>query len=126
MKKILIADDNVPLATVLKAKLEEAGYEVFTAFNGNEALQMADEKRLDLIILDIAFPDMDGYEVCAKLKLRKKTNKVPILMCTGKSMIGDVEKGFQLGIAGYIIKPFDLQRVKEKVTGVLNDGEKKE
>ena len=72
MKKILIADDNVPLATVLKAKLEEAGYKVFTAFSGNEALQMAEKKGLDLIILDIVFQDMDGYEVCAKLKLRKR------------------------------------------------------
>jgi len=126
MKKILIADDNVPLATVLKAKLEEAGYKVFTAFSGDEALRLADEKRPDLIILDIVFPDMDGYEVCAKLKLRKKTSEVPVLMCTGKDMLGDVEKGFQLGIAGYVIKPFDLQRVKKKVTDILNDGEKKE
>ncbi len=65
------------------------------------------------------FPDMDGFEVCAKLKMDDSTKFIPIVMCSGKDKMGDVELGFKLGIAGYIIKPFDLERVKKKIIDIL-------
>ncbi|MBN1385198.1 MAG: response regulator [Elusimicrobia bacterium] len=119
MAKILVADDEVSLVMILKDELEEMGHKIFTAHSGAEALRIAGKKKPDLIILDISLPDMDGFDICGKLKLDNKTESIPILMCTGKDMVGDVEKGFKLGIAGYVIKPIDLERIKVKINNIL-------
>src|SRR3989339_212586 len=119
-KKILIADDDAALVELLKVGLENAGYEVSYAFNGTDAMEMAiREKTPDLIIIDVVMPRMDGFELCELLHSNEVTRNVPKLMCTAEGSLGDIDKGLSVGAVGYIVKPFDIEKVKEKIKYIL-------
>lgn len=118
-KRILVVDDEVQLVEMVKIRLESAGYDVISAYDGQEALERAKRDKPDLIILDLMLPKMDGYKVCGLLKSDSRYAKIPIIMFTARAREEDEALGRELGAEGYIIKPFDpkllLAKIKELV-----------
>ena len=104
-KKILIADDEQQLALAVKIRLQSKGYQVVTATDGRAALELAEQEKPDLVILDVLMPVMDGYSCLREINRRFGRAKVPILILTARDRMKDL---FELeGIEDYIIKPFD-------------------
>jgi len=118
MKQILIVDDTPDNLDALRGILSP-GYDVKVSISGEQALKVAQEQLPDLIMLDIVMPDMDGYEVCEKLKADSQTRKIPVIFITSKTDIEDETRGLSLGAVDYIHKPFSapiiLARVEAQV-----------
>ena len=111
---ILIVDDTPENIDILVDLLEDFDKQI--AINGADALETAwEDKAPDLILLDIMMPDMDGYEVCKRLRANKKTKDVPVIFLTAKTQKDDIVKGFEVGGQDYITKPFDARELMERV-----------
>jgi DNA-binding response OmpR family regulator len=122
MKKILIIEDEQDLIKGLKLNLSDEGFEVDWAANGVEGLRKAVEETPDLIILDIMLPEMDGLEVCRKL--RQKNIDIPIIMLTAKG--GEIDKvvGLEIGADDYMTKPFSIRELLARIKARLRHSEK--
>lgn len=114
--KLLIVDDERLLVKGLKFNFEQDGYEVETAGDGEEAVRIARTKDIDLIILDLMLPKMDGLEVCQKVR---ETSSVPIIMLTAKSEDMDKIMGLEYGADDYLTKPFNILELKARVKAIL-------
>ena len=104
--KILIVDDipiNIQMAMNI---LKDEGYKMYYAKSGEMALKLIDENDIDLILLDIMMPEMNGFEVCLKLKSNDKTKNIPIIFLSGKDSSTDIEKAYEVGGIDYVVKPF--------------------
>ena len=123
--KILVVDDERLLVKGIKFNIENDGYEVITGSDGIEAVQKASEERIDLIILDLMMPRMDGLEACRKIR---EFSQVPIIMLTAKADDMDKLMGFEHGADDYITKPFNVLELKARVRALLrrSGGGKKE
>jgi signal transduction histidine kinase len=110
---ILVVDDTPENISIIGEYLSP--YQVKVATSGVKALHIAETTELDLILLDIKMPDMDGYEVCRKLKENPKTNEIPVIFLTVMSETPDIVKGFSLGAVDYITKPFQIEEVKSRI-----------
>jgi diguanylate cyclase (GGDEF)-like protein len=108
---ILVVDDELAILNLLKDILEDKGYEVSTAQSGKEALEKLKKKIPHLIILDILMPEMDGYEVCRRIRKNAILKHLPIIMLTAKSNIEDEIEGWRVGIDEYIVKPFNPEEL---------------
>lgn len=117
---ILVVDDTPDNLRVLSASLSEKGYQVRCAKNGSMALITATKEPPDLILLDIKMPDMDGYEVCQKLKANEKTCDIPIIFLSALDDVFDKVKAFSVGGVDYITKPFQVEEVKLRVKHQLD------
>lgn len=104
MKKILLIEDEKGIANIERDYLELEGFEVSIEYNGRSGLQRAENENFDLIVLDLMLPDIDGYEICRRLR---KTKDIPILMVTARIEKIDKLRGLGLGADDYITKPFD-------------------
>ena len=117
MKKILVVDDEKPISDIVKFSLSKEGFEVVTAFDGEEGLAVFAEENPDLVILDLMLPKIEGLEVCREIR---KTSNVPIIMVTAKDSEIDKVLGLELGADDYVTKPFSnrelIARVKAKIT----------
>lgn len=116
-KRILIVDDEPSIVTLLKYNLEQAGFTVITAQDGEEGLQLAVEQTPELIVLDLMLPKLDGLEVCKQLR-QLKVN-VPILMLTAKDDEFDKVLGLELGADDYLTKPFSPREVVARIKAIL-------
>jgi len=116
---ILIVDDTPENLRVLGELLEADGHEVRVATNGVQGLEIARSSAVDLVLLDIMMPGMDGYEVCKKLKRDQKTKELPIIFLTALDSADDEAKGLKLGAVDYITKPFKLELVRTRVENQL-------
>lgn len=112
MSKILVIEDEKPISDIIKFNLEKEGFEVITAFDGVEGLSLARSIDVDLILLDIMLPGMDGFEVCKKV--REKSN-VPIIMATAKAEEVDKVLGLEFGADDYITKPFSVRELTARI-----------
>ncbi|EHQ89897.1 response regulator transcription factor [Desulfosporosinus youngiae] len=117
MVNILIVDDNDSIRKLLKMYLLRDGYNVFAAADGLEALDVLDKEHIDLIILDIMMPNMDGYSLAKEL--RGLNFNLPILMITAKETIEDKKKGFSVGSDDYMVKPIDFDEMLLRVSALL-------
>ena len=118
MKKentILIVDDNKENLEVLFSTLEDLDVKLLIAKDGNQALKIASTAKPDIILLDIMMPEMDGYEVCSKLKKDKELRDISILFISALNQVGDIIKGLDLGAHDYISKPFNPSEVISRV-----------
>ncbi len=115
--RLLIIEDERPMRAALADALEAEGYRVLTAADGEEGLARALTDKPDLILLDLMMPRLDGYAVCAELRLR--ANPVPILILTAKGQIEDRVKGLDLGADDYLVKPFSTEELLARVRAVL-------
>ncbi|MDD5409466.1 MAG: response regulator [Candidatus Omnitrophica bacterium] len=118
-KKILTVDDEVDFLKILKLRLEANGYEVITAFDGEEALEKIKSQSPDLVILDIMLPKLNGEEVCRDIRKDPVLNKIPIIMLTGKCTDVDRIVGRVIGADVYITKPFDFKELSSAIKKVL-------
>src|SRR5690625_314397 len=114
--KILIVEDEKPIADILKFNLEKEGYEVICAHNGDDAIELAADENPDLILLDLMLPGKDGYEVCREIR---KTQNMPIIMVTAKDSEIDKVLGLELGADDYVTKPFSNRELLARVKANL-------
>lgn len=114
--KILIVDDDSNICDLIELYLQKEGYKVYKAYNGMEAIKIFKEKTIDVIVLDIMMPQMDGYET---LKEIRKTSGVPVLMLTAKGETFDRVLGLELGADDYIVKPFEPKELVARIRAVL-------
>ena len=119
MKKILVVDDEKPISDIVKFNLTKEGYEVFTAYDGEEALEKVEEVNPDLIILDLMLPKKDGLEVAREVR---KTHEMPIIMVTAKDSEIDKVLGLELGADDYVTKPFSNRELVARVKANLRRG----
>mgnify|MGYP001947492273 CR=1 FL=1 len=111
-KKILVVDDEKPIADILQFNLSKEGYEVHCAYDGEEALEMVEAIQPDLILLDIMLPNKDGMEVCKEVR---KKHEMPIIMLTAKDSEIDKVLGLELGADDYVTKPFSTRELLARV-----------
>ena len=114
---LLVVDDEENLRTMLSAALRHHGFEITVASNGREALAAVDETKPDLVILDVMMPDLDGFEVCRRL--RADDNHTPVLFLTARDSTEDKVRGLTLGGDDYLEKPFSLDELVARATAVL-------
>ncbi|MBI2190812.1 MAG: response regulator [Planctomycetes bacterium] len=119
-KKILIIDDEPIIVRTLQDRLKFTGYEVFTAADGEEGLQKAVQQKPDLVLLDIMMPKLDGHQVLERMRQMEDTREIPVIMLTARSQMEDVIKATSGGSADYVVKPFDLVALLEKIDKVLS------
>lgn len=120
VKHILIAEDEEAYSRVLKYKLEDEGFTVSTAINGVEALKGAQNKKPDLLLLDLIMPVMDGFEVLEKWSKDAVLKKIPVIVLSNLGQEEDIKRTTALGAKDYFIKTdMELVKVVEKVRGVL-------
>ena len=118
--QILIVEDDLDLAEMVSAYFRVQNYEVLTAAWGEEAVKMTADNHVDLVVLDIRLPDIDGYEVCRQLRQQRKTQDTPIIFLTEKRDRVDKLQGLELGVIDYITKPFDIQELRLRVRNAIN------
>lgn len=124
-KKILIVDDAKDIVEVLTYNLDKEGYDVTFAFDGIEAIRKAN-KDIDLIILDVMMPKLDGIETCKKLKQNPETRDIPIIFLTAKNTEIDEVLGLEIGADDYLIKPVSIRRLLARVKTILRRNEQTE
>ena len=126
-RKVLVVDDEKLIVKGIRFSLEQDGMEVDCAYDGEEALEKAKEKKYDIILLDLMLPKMDGFEVCQQIR---EFSNVPIVMLTAKGEDMDKILGLEYGADDYITKPFNILEVKARIKAIIrragSDREEKE
>ncbi|MEK7312443.1 MAG: response regulator [Chloroflexota bacterium] len=118
-QSILIVEDDLDLAEMLNAYFRVQGYDVLTAAWGEDAVRISQENTPDIVLLDIRLPDMDGYEVCRRMRTQRRTENLPIIFLTERRDRIDKLQGLELGVVDYITKPFDIQELRLRVRNAL-------
>jgi diguanylate cyclase (GGDEF)-like protein len=113
--KVLIIDDNKLIRQLATTLLSKKNYNVLTAENGEQGIELAQSFKPEVILLDVMMPEVDGYEVCKRLKSNDKTKNIPIIMVTSMTESIDKIKGLELGAADYVTKPFDHGELQARV-----------
>jgi two-component system alkaline phosphatase synthesis response regulator PhoP len=117
--RVLIAEDERDVAELIRYTLAREGFEVMVAANGADALRQAQETRPDLMLLDLMLPQVNGWELCRRLKQDPATRSVPVIMLTARSEEGDKVLGFELGADDYVTKPFSTRELVARVRAVV-------
>ena len=117
--RILVADDEPHIRQILRFTLERAGYQVFTAADGEEALVRANEIKPSLVLLDVMMPKIDGYEVCRKMRQDFSLNQIPVIMLSARGDQRDRVAGLEGGANDYLVKPYSNEELLLRVKNVL-------
>jgi CheY-like chemotaxis protein len=117
--RVLIADDNQPNRELLEAYLDDEGYEIVMAHDGEHTMELVAEQHPDIILLDIMMPRLSGYEVCEQLKANPETRKIPVLMVTALNEMGDIEKAIEKGCDDFLKKPVNRLELQTRVRSLL-------
>ena len=119
MAKILIAEDERDIRDLVAFTLRFAGYEVFTAANGEEAVELAPNVNPDLILMDVRMPRMTGYEACRIMKLNPDLKDIPIVFLSAKGQETEIQQGLDAGAEEYLLKPFAPDQLTSHVKNIL-------
>lgn len=119
MERILIVDDQDGIRTLLKEVLRKEGYEVLEANNGEKAIQLLETEAIDLLLLDMKMPDKDGIDILLERKRRKLSEHTIVILITAYEEVGEVEEAKKLGAVSCILKPFDIDQLKETLRTYL-------
>lgn len=119
MKNILIVDDEPHIVELIKFNLQKEGYNTFEAENGNDALDIIKNNKIDMVILDIMMSDKDGYEVLKEIRFNKTTKNLPVILLSAKSEEIDRILGLELGADDYISKPFSVKELVARVKALF-------
>ena len=122
--KVLVVEDDRSLAEVLQYNLEQNGYEVYCAHDGQDGLNQARLQLPEIIVLDVMIPVLDGLEVCKTLRANPSTNDIPIVMLTAKSEETDQLVGFSVGADDYVVKPFSVKILLQRIKTILRRQER--
>jgi CheY-like chemotaxis protein len=120
-KAILVADDDPDILSIVSMSLETQGYTVYKATNGREAVDLARQHHPDLVLMDMMMPIVSGYEAVTELKADETTRDITIVGLSAKAMATDMERATDVGIDGYITKPFRIAQVLTVVASYLQD-----
>jgi DNA-binding response OmpR family regulator len=115
MATVLLVDDDQDLVQALSFSLTQSGFSVITAKNGAEAITTACNLRPEVILLDIMMPNLDGLSACRGIKAMEQTDGIPIIMLTAKGDVATIKAAFEAGANDYVVKPFDMNKVLEKI-----------
>lgn len=121
--RILVVEDDADVSNMLQLYFKSQGYEVFVAPRGHIALDLTRQKLPNVIVLDIMLPDIDGYEVCRRLRANLRTSHIPIIFLTQMDDRSDKIRGLELGADDYITKPFDVQELRLRVRNTIKSAE---
>lgn len=124
--KILIVEDEADFRDMLKEVLEQAGYRVAAAGNGADGLALYRETAPDAVILDVHLPDMSGFEICRKIRRAGPRPETPILICTVRSEVAGVAEGLDSGATDYVLKPFQVCDLIERLHRALHPRDDRE
>ncbi len=119
MAKILVAEDERDIRDLVAFTLRFAGYEVFTAANGEEAVQMAPNVSPDLVLMDVRMPRMTGYEACKIMKLNPDLRDIPVVFLSAKGQESEIQQGLDVGAEEYLLKPFAPDQLTSHVKSIL-------
>ena len=119
--KILVAEDEKDIRELVSITMRLAGYEVWTANDGQEALTLAREVLPDLILMDVRMPRMTGYEACRVLKKEEPTQHIPIVFLSAKGQEAEIKQGMELGAVDYILKPFETGDLPKRMAEILRE-----
>ena len=117
---VLLVDDSIPLHKLVCAQLEAEQVEIHSAYDGEAGLSAAVSLRPTLILLDVDMPELDGFEVCRRLKSNPTTAAIPVIFLTANSLVGDKVRGFDTGGADYVTKPFKPEELRARVRAALH------
>jgi len=121
-KKVLIADDEPNIVAALEFLLQQSGFEVHVARNGDEAFKLVESCLPDLVLLDVMMPIKSGYEVCARIRERADWRHIKVVMLSAKGREAEVNKGLAMGADLYVTKPFSTRELMAKINGLLEPG----
>lgn len=121
-KRVLVVDDEPNIVLSLEFLMKKAGFEVEVARNGREALAALDREPPDLLLLDVMMPEIDGFEVCERIRSRPEWRKTKIVMLTARGRESERERGLALGADAYVTKPFSTRELVERVKAMLDEG----
>lgn len=121
---ILIVEDDADISEMIDYNLKKEGFKTRIASDGNEALVILQSHNFDLVLLDLMLPEIDGLEICKKLRADKKTKRLPIIMLTAKSQEADKVIGLELGADDYVTKPFSPREIIARIKAVLRRTQK--
>ena len=119
MAKILIAEDERDIRDLVAFTLRFAGYEVFAAANGEEAVEMAPKVSPDLILMDVRMPRMTGYEACKVMKANPDLKDIPVVFLTARGQETEIQQGLDAGAEEYLLKPFAPDQLTDRVKVIL-------
>jgi len=117
---ILVMEDNEDINLLTKATLSFKGYNVLTSFNGEDGLKLLDSNDVDLVLLDVMMPDMDGYQVLEKIKQHPEKCNVPVVFVSAKTQQDEIQRGIDMGAVRYITKPFNPMDFLKEIEEILN------
>jgi CheY-like chemotaxis protein len=120
MAKILVAEDERDIRDLIAFTLRFAGYEVITANNGEEAVQLTSETSPDLVLTDVRMPKMTGYEACRLIKADPATRHIPVVFLSAKGQEAEVQSGLDAGGEEYLLKPFAPDQLTRRVAEILS------
>ncbi len=120
IKTILIVDDDYFLVDILGFTLEQSGYKVLKAQNGEEALEVIKDKKPNLVLADIMMPRMSGFQMREEMNKDESIKNIPVIFLTAKGSQTDKEKGEQIGAVDYIVKPFNLTDLLKRIEKAIN------
>lgn len=119
-KRILVVDDEPRVREMIEFRLRQYGFEVLQAADGREALAVASKEQPDLVLLDVMMPELDGFQVCSRLKQHEATEHIPVVMLTAKAEAKDVTRAFNSGAVDYVVKPYDPAVLQQKIVQNLS------
>ena len=115
-RRILVIEDQPDLSRLLLIVLKRGGFDACAAANGTDGLRLAEEQNYDLVLSDIELPDIDGFEICRRIKQNPKLRLVPIILMSGRLAEGNEALALKLGAVDYVSKPFRLENILSKVS----------
>ena len=118
--RVLVADDDEDILSLVAFRLERSGFEVLKACDGAEALRLATDEIPDLAVLDVMMPKLDGYEVTRRMRANETTSGIPVILLTARAQESDVAAGFEAGADDYVKKPFSPQELGTRVQAILD------
>jgi two-component system, OmpR family, alkaline phosphatase synthesis response regulator PhoP len=119
--RVLLAEDEPDIQLITRLALEDAGCSVVAVADGQAAITVALSQPFDVALLDVMMPRVDGFTACARLREHDATRDLPVIFLTAKSQELEVDYGLAIGARGYIIKPFDVFSLAEKIYAILSD-----
>jgi two-component system, OmpR family, alkaline phosphatase synthesis response regulator PhoP len=121
-KSIVVIDDELDMARLLKVELEDQDYHVVLATDGQKGLDLVKQTHPDLVLLDVMMPRIDGFQVLEELKKCESTKNIPVIMLTAKGLEQDIQMGLDLGADDYLVKPFHPALLLKHIQRVLRSG----
>jgi DNA-binding response OmpR family regulator len=122
MARVLIVDDNDDIRLLLRMLLESERHDVVTARSGSEVAHLAEANDIDLVMLDVQMPELDGWSTLTEFR-RRFGDSPPVVLCTVKGQPADVARAFELGADGYVVKPFELAELRALIANTLQQDE---